>query len=99
MRLEELRGFGLTEDQNMVRETARDFAEKEIIPHIDEYEREGRYPKEIISKLGELGFLGCLIPAEYGGPGLDFVSYGAVCEEIARGDWLSASVISVQNSH
>lgn len=98
MNLEELRNFGLNDHQIMVREMARDFADKEIIPYINGYEREGRYPKEIISKLGPLGFLGCLIPERYGGPGLDYVSYGVVCEEIARGDWLSASVISVQNS-
>ncbi|MBI2954648.1 MAG: acyl-CoA dehydrogenase family protein [Chloroflexi bacterium] len=98
MNLEELRNFGLTEQQIMVREMARDFADKEIVPYIDACEREGCYPREIIAKLGPLGFLGCLIPEKYGGPGLDYVSYGVVCEEIARGDWLSASVISVQNS-
>ncbi|MBI2954432.1 MAG: acyl-CoA dehydrogenase family protein [Chloroflexi bacterium] len=98
MRLEELRDFGLTEDQRMIRATARDFAEKEILPKIDDYEREERYPLEIVQKLGPLGFLGCLIPEQYGGAGLDYISYGIVCEEMARADWLTASVISVQNS-
>ncbi|MBI4320490.1 MAG: acyl-CoA dehydrogenase family protein [Chloroflexi bacterium] len=98
MRLEELRDFGLTEDQKMIRATARDFADKEVLPFIDEYEREGRYPREIIQKLGPLGFLGCLVPEQYGGAALDYVSYGIICEEMGRADWLCGSVISVQNS-
>ncbi len=98
MRPEELRDFELTESQKMVRKTARDFARKEIAPHVQLWEKEGRYPKDIVTRMGELGFLGVFVPEEYGGAGLDFVSYGLICEEVAWADWVCASIISVQNS-
>jgi len=98
MRPEELRDFGLTESQKMVRATARDFARKEIAPHVQQWEKEGRYPREIVTRMGELGFLGAFIPEEYGGAGLDYLSYGIICEEVAWADWVCASIISVQNS-
>jgi glutaryl-CoA dehydrogenase (non-decarboxylating) len=98
MRPEELRDFELTESQKMVRATARDFARKEIAPHVQRWEKEGRYPKEIVTRMGELGFLGAFVPQEYGGAGLDFLSYGIICEEVAWADWVCASIISVQNS-
>ena len=65
---------------------------------MDEYEREGRYPLELIRTVGRLGYLGAIVPPEYEGVGLDYVSYGILCEEIARADWVCASAISVQNS-
>lgn len=98
MRPEELRNFELTESQKMVRAMARDFAQKEIIPNVQQWEKEGCYPKDIVRKMGELGFLGVFIPEEYGGAGLDYLSYGIICEEIAYADWVCASIISVQNS-
>jgi glutaryl-CoA dehydrogenase (non-decarboxylating) len=98
MRPEELRDFELTESQKMVRATARDFARKEIAPHVQRWEKEGRYPKEIVTRMGELGFLGAFVPQEYGGAGLDCLSYGIICEEVAWADWVCASIISVQNS-
>jgi len=98
MRPEELRDFELTETQKMVRTMARDFARKEIIPNVQQWEKKGGYPKDIIRKMGELGFLGVFIPEEYGGAGLDYLSYGIICEEIAYADWVCASIISVQNS-
>lgn len=98
MRLEDMRNFGLTENQKMIRQTTRNFAEKEIRPKVDEYEKEGRYPLPEIKKMAELGLVGPLIPQEYGGAGLDYVSYGIICEELARVDWVCASVVSVQNS-
>jgi alkylation response protein AidB-like acyl-CoA dehydrogenase len=98
MRPEELRNFELTESQKMVRAMARDFAQKEIIPNVQQWEKEGRYPKDIVRKMGELGFLGVFVPEEYGGAGLDYTSYGIICEEIAYADWVCASIISVQNS-
>ncbi len=98
MKIEELRDFGLTESQKMTRAMARDFARKEISPNVQQWEKEGRYPREIIRKMGELGMLGAFIPEEYGGAGLDHLSYGIICEEIAYADWVCASVISVQNS-
>ncbi len=98
MRPEELRDFGLSESQKMVRKTARDFARKEIAPYVQQWEKEGRYPKEIVTRMGELGFLGVFVPEEYGGSGMDHLSYGIICEEIAWADWVCASIISVQNS-
>ncbi|MBI2907724.1 MAG: acyl-CoA dehydrogenase family protein [Chloroflexi bacterium] len=98
MKLDELHDFGLTENQKMVRAMARDFAEKEILPKVEAYEREGRYPRDILEKMASLGMLGPTVPEKYGGAGLDYVSYGLICEEIARACWICASVISVQNS-
>ena len=98
MRPEELRDFGLTDSQKMIRTMARDFARKEIAPNVQQWEKEERYPKDIVTKMGELGFLGAFIPEEYGGAGLDHLSYGIICEEVAYADWVCASIISVQNS-
>ena len=98
MRPEELRDFELTESQKMIRVMARDFAQKEIAPNVQQWEKDGHYPKDIVRKMGELGMLGAFIPEEYGGAGLDHMSYGIICEEIAYADWVCASIISVQNS-
>ena len=98
MRPEELKDFELTESQRVVRATARDFARKEIAPYVQKWEKEGSYPKEIVIRMGELGFLGAFVPQEYGGAGLDYLSYGIICEEVAWADWVCASIISVQNS-
>jgi glutaryl-CoA dehydrogenase (non-decarboxylating) len=98
MRPEELRDFELTDSQKMIRTMARDFARKEITPNVQQWEKEGRYPRDIVTRMGELGFLGAFISEEYGGAGLDHLSYGIICEEIAYADWVCASIISVQNS-
>jgi alkylation response protein AidB-like acyl-CoA dehydrogenase len=82
----------------MVRAAVREFAEKEILPHVERYEREERYPTELIAKLPPLGLMGPMIPEEYGGSFSDVVSYGIICEELARVDWVVASVVSVSNS-
>jgi glutaryl-CoA dehydrogenase (non-decarboxylating) len=98
MKLEELKDFELSESQKMVRVMTRDFARKEILPNVQQWEKDGHYPKDIVRKMGELGMLGIFIPEEYGGAGLDYLSYGIICEEIAYADWVCASIISVQNS-
>jgi len=98
VRPEELKDFELTESQKVVRATARDFARKEIAPNVQKWEKEGSYPKEIVIRMGELGFLGAFVPQEYGGAGMDYLSYGIICEEVAWADWVCASIISVQNS-
>jgi alkylation response protein AidB-like acyl-CoA dehydrogenase len=90
--------FDLNEEQRLVRHAVREFAEKEILPHVEQYEREERYPTELIAKLPPLGFMGPLIPEEYGGSFSDVLTYGIVCEELARVDWVVASVVSVANS-
>ena len=96
--LDRMADFDLTEEQRQVRRTVREFAEKEILPHVERYERESRYPLELIAKLPELGLMGPMIPEEYGGSFSDYTTYGIICEELARVDWVIASVVSVSNS-
>jgi len=96
--LDHMANFDLTDEQREVRRTVREFAEKEILPHVERYERESRYPLELIAKLPELGLMGPMIPEEYGGSYSDYTSYGIICEELARVDWVIASVVSVSNS-
>ncbi len=96
--LDRMMDFDLNEDQRLIRRTVRQFAESEILPHVERYEREERYPVELIAKLPELGLLGPMIPERYGGSFSDVVSYGVICEELARVDWVIASVVSVANS-
>jgi len=98
MRPEELRNFELTDRQKGVRAMAKDFAQQEILPNVQQWEKDGRYPKDIVKKMGELGMLGVFVPERYGGAGLDYLSYGIICEEVAYADWVCASIISVQNS-
>jgi len=96
--LDQMADFDLSDEQRLVRQTVREFAEKEILPHVERYEQEERYPLELIAKLPDLGFMGPMIPEEYGGSYSDTLTYGIICEEIARVDWVVASVISVANS-
>jgi alkylation response protein AidB-like acyl-CoA dehydrogenase len=95
---ERMADFDLTEDQRLVRQTVREFAEREILPHVEQYEREEQYPLELIQKLVPLGYIAPMIPEQYGGSFIDVVSYGIICEELARVDWVVASVVSVINS-
>ena len=96
--LDRMMDFDLSEEQRLVRRTVREFAEKEILPHVETHEREGRYPIEGIRKLVPLGYIAPMIPEEYGGSFQDVMTYGLICEEIARVDWVVASVVSVTNS-
>ena len=95
---ERMADFDLSEEQRLVRRSVREFAEKEIAPHVERYEREARYPTELIQKLVPLGYIAPMIPEEYGGSFSDVVTYGVICEELARIDWVVASVVSVTNS-
>jgi len=90
--------FDLTEEQQMVRDMVRDFAQSEIAPNIKELEKKGEFPHEIIKKLGELNLLGMIVPEEYGGAGLDNVSYSLAIEEIAKVCASTAVTLSVTNS-
>ena len=78
--------FELTAEQELVRRTAREFAEGEIAPVIAGYDEAEEFPAELIAKLAQLGFMGALLPAEYGGAGLDYVTYAVVVEELSRVD-------------
>jgi alkylation response protein AidB-like acyl-CoA dehydrogenase len=96
--LERMADFDLTQDQRNVRRFVKEFAEREILPHVEIYEREAKYPLDLIGKLAPLGLMGPMIPEEYGGSFSDVVSYGVICEELARVDWVVASAVSVANS-
>jgi alkylation response protein AidB-like acyl-CoA dehydrogenase len=96
--LERMMDFDLSEEQRLVRRTVREFAEKEILPHVERHEAEERYPTELIAKLPPMGLMGPMIPERYGGSFSDVLTYGVICEELARVDWVVASVVSVSNS-
>ncbi len=87
-----------TEEQRMIREVAREFAEKEIKPIAGELDREKRFPKEIVKKLGTLGFMGIFIPEEYGGSSMDTLSYVLALEEISKACASTGVIMSVNNS-
>ncbi len=90
--------FELNEEQKMVRETIRDFAEAEIKPGVMERDEQAKFPAEVIQKLGELGFLGMQVPEAYGGTEMDTVSHVIALEEIARVDASTCVIMSVNNS-
>ena len=90
--------FDLTEEQRLVRDTARDFAAREIAPKAAEIDKSGRWPAEIVAKMAELGFLGMAIPEEYGGAGMDNISYALVMEEISAACASCGVIMSVNNS-
>jgi alkylation response protein AidB-like acyl-CoA dehydrogenase len=85
----------LTPEQEMVRKTARDWVDKEVVPRAREADREEHLDPEVVRQLGELGFLGAVIPEEYGGMGLDNLSYCLIIEELGRGDSSVRGVVSV----
>ena len=78
--------FELTDDQQRVRAVAREFADAELGDRIAPYDERHEFPHPIVARLGPLGFLGVLVPEEYGGAGLDYVSYALIVEELNRGD-------------
>jgi butyryl-CoA dehydrogenase len=88
----------LTDEQRLIRETARDFADREIVPRARENDRNERFDLELVKKLGDMGYLGAPVAEEYGGRALDYVSYGLVVEEIGRADSSARTVVSVQTS-
>ena len=87
-----------SEDELMVQHTTREFVDREIIPIIDEHFENATFPKELIPKFGELGFLGMNLPEEYGCAGMSNVGYGLMCQEMERGDSGIRSFVSVQGS-
>ncbi|HSC34148.1 MAG TPA: acyl-CoA dehydrogenase [Thermodesulfobacteriota bacterium] len=88
----------ITEEQELIQKTARDFSVNEIRPVAAMCDREGRFPREIIDKLGELGFMGIMVPEEYGGSGFDCLTYVIALEEIAVSCASTAIIMSVNNS-
>jgi butyryl-CoA dehydrogenase len=90
--------FELSDEQQLIRQTAREFTDNEIIERSRENARNHHFDLELVQKLAAQGYLGAIVPAEYGGAGLDYVSYGLIVEEIGRGDSSVRTVISVQTS-
>jgi len=90
--------FELTEEQQLIRETVRDFAEREIKPIAQELDEKAEFSYELTEKIGELGLFGMYLPEKYGGQGLDVLSYIIAVEEIARIDGSQAATLAAQNS-
>jgi alkylation response protein AidB-like acyl-CoA dehydrogenase len=90
--------FTYPDEVVQVRRVAREFAEKEIRPHVMEWDEAQTFPREILSKLGELGFLGILIPPEYEGAGLGYLGYVAIIEELSRVDGSVGISVAAHNS-
>jgi butyryl-CoA dehydrogenase len=90
--------FELTDEQRLIRETARDFTDNEIVERARENDRNEHFDLELVEKIAHQGFLGAIVPREYGGAGLDYLTYGLVVEEIGRGCSAMRTVISVQTS-
>ena len=90
--------FNLTEEHIMIRDAARDFANNELLPGVIERDEKQEFPHEQVKKMGELGFLGMMVGPEYGGGGMDTVSYVLAMEEISKIDASASVVMSVNNS-
>jgi glutaryl-CoA dehydrogenase len=88
----------LTEEHKLIRSSIRDFVKKEISPYIEDWAQRAHFPYEIVKKFGDIGAFGPSIPTEYGGGGLDYISYGLIMQEIERGDSGMRSTASVQGS-
>ncbi len=90
--------FSLKDHQKLIRDTVRQFMEAEVRPFVKEWEKAEKFPAEAIKKLGEMGCCGMLVPEEWGGPGLDTVSYALMLEEVARVHTAMSTALGVTNS-
>jgi short-chain 2-methylacyl-CoA dehydrogenase len=90
--------FDLTEEQNLLRQAVRDFAEKEIAPLAEELDEREEFSVELTLKMGDLGLLGCFVPEKYGGSNMGYISYIIAVEELARVDGSQAATVAAGNS-
>ena len=90
--------FQLTEEHEMIRQAARDFAQAELLPGVIERDEEQKFPKEQVRQMGELGFMGMMVSTEYGGSGMDTLSYVLAMEELSKIDASASVAMSVNNS-
>jgi alkylation response protein AidB-like acyl-CoA dehydrogenase len=90
--------FQLSPEHEMIRQAARDFAQKEIAPIAAEFDETGEFPSNTIKKMGEMGFMGIEVPEEYGGAGIDTLAYVLALEEICKADASHGTIMSVNNS-
>jgi butyryl-CoA dehydrogenase len=88
----------LSDEQRLIRETARDFVDNEVIPRARESDRAERFDAELAQRLGDMGYLGAPVAERYGGRDLDYAGYGLIVEEVGRGDSAMRTVVSVQTS-
>src|SRR6516164_153132 len=90
--------FELTDEQLLIRDTARAFTDNEIVERARENDRNEHFDLELVAKIAAQGYLGAIVPREYGGAGLDYLTYGLIVEEVGRGDSAMRTVVSVQTS-
>jgi alkylation response protein AidB-like acyl-CoA dehydrogenase len=90
--------FDLSDEQRLIRDTAREFTDREIVDRARENDRNHHFDLDLVAKLAGQGYLGAIVPAEYGGAGLDYVTYALIVEEVGRGDSAMRTVVSVQTS-
>ena len=90
--------LALTDEQRLIQETARSFTDAEIVERARENDRNEHFDLALIAKMADQGYLGAIVPQEYGGAGLDYLTYGLIVEEIGRGDSAMRTVVSVQTS-
>ncbi len=90
--------FNLTEEHLMIRDAARDFAQNELLPGVIERDTHQQFPAEQVEKMGEMGFMGMMVDAQYGGGGMDTLAYVLVMEELSKVDASSSVIVSVNNS-
>jgi alkylation response protein AidB-like acyl-CoA dehydrogenase len=90
--------FPLSEEHEMIRKAARDFAQNEIAPIAAEFDETGEFPRKTIQKMGEMGFMGIEVPEQYGGAGMDTLAYVLALEEISKADASHGTIMSVNNS-
>lgn len=90
--------FSLTDEQQQLRKTVREFAEGEVAPHVMEWDEASHFPAEIIPKLGEMGLFGVIFPEKYGGAGLGYAEYAIVIEELSRVDGSVGIIVAAHNS-
>jgi alkylation response protein AidB-like acyl-CoA dehydrogenase len=96
--MDDLAIFPLTNEHKMIRDAARDFARKEIVPIAAEFDESGEFPHATIKKMGEMGFMGIEVPEQYGGAGMDTLAYVLALEEICKADASHGVIMSVNNS-
>ena len=90
--------FALTDEQQQLRRTVREFAEGEILPHVMEWDEVSKFPSELIPKLAEMGFLGVIFPEKYGGAGMGYAEYAIIIEELSRVDGSIGIIVAAHNS-
>src|SRR3954454_8149574 len=90
--------FALTDEQHLIRETAASFADNEIAPVARENARNSHFDTDLVAKMAAQGYLGAIVPSEYGGAGLDYRGYGLIVEEGGRADSSARTVVSVTTS-